>query len=88
MKEAIVEHGGYRIRVRTRGPARGPHAIEVPFHLAPGIEAGEPRDGTVPLGPFVLRWEGDWTCTVEDAWVSPSYGVRVPTRKVVFRGRR
>ena len=30
MKEAIVEHGGYRIRVRTRGPARGPHAIVLP----------------------------------------------------------
>jgi pimeloyl-ACP methyl ester carboxylesterase len=27
MKDAIVEHGGYRIRVRTRGPARGPHAL-------------------------------------------------------------
>ena len=30
MKEAIVEHGGYRIRVRTRGPATGPHAIVLP----------------------------------------------------------
>jgi len=27
MKDAIVEYGGYRIRVRTRGPARGPHAL-------------------------------------------------------------
>src|SRR5438132_7061866 len=30
MKEAIVEHGGYRIRVRTRGPAGGPHALVLP----------------------------------------------------------
>lgn len=30
MKEAIVEYGGYRIRVRTHGPARGPHALVLP----------------------------------------------------------
>ena len=30
MKEAIVEYGGYRVRVRTHGPARGPHAIVLP----------------------------------------------------------
>src|SRR5438034_7915912 len=27
MKDAIVEFGGYRIRVRSRGAARGPHAL-------------------------------------------------------------
>lgn len=30
MNEAIVERGGYRVRIRTRGPARGPHAIVLP----------------------------------------------------------
>ena len=45
MKEAIVEHDGYRIRVRTRGPARGPHAIVLPgmgetgFAIAPQMRA-------------------------------------------------
>jgi hypothetical protein len=74
------------LTVRDEFEARGPHAIEIPFHLAPGLEPGEPSgDATVPVGPFVLRWQGDWTCTVEDAWVSPSYGVKVPTHKVVFR---
>lgn len=43
MKEAIVEHGGYRIRVRTRGPDGGPHALVLPgmgdtsFTLAPQL---------------------------------------------------
>ena len=45
MKEAIVQHDGYRIRVRTRGPARGPHAIVLPgmgetgFAIAPQMRA-------------------------------------------------
>ena len=30
MRETIVEIGGYRVRIRTRGPARGPHAIVLP----------------------------------------------------------
>ena len=38
-------------------------------------------------GRFVLRWEGQWDCTVEPNWVSPSYGVRELAQKVVFRRR-
>jgi len=30
MRDAIVERGGYRIRVRTRGPAYGPDALVLP----------------------------------------------------------
>lgn len=30
MQEIVVEQGGYRIRIRTRGPAAGPHAIVLP----------------------------------------------------------
>jgi len=33
----------------------------------------------------VLRWHGPWECSVEPAWVSPSYGVKLPAQKVVFR---
>ncbi len=45
MKEAIVELGGYRVRIRTSGPANGPHAVLMPgmgataFTLAPQIRA-------------------------------------------------
>jgi len=65
----------------------GSHDIEVPLHLAPGLEVGVPADGALRAGAFVLRWDGPWDCSVEPAWVSPSYGVREPTRKVVFRRR-
>jgi pimeloyl-ACP methyl ester carboxylesterase len=45
MKQTIVEHGGYRIRVRSCGPANGPHAVFLPgmgatsYTIAPQIRA-------------------------------------------------
>lgn len=30
MRESVVEHAGYRIRVKTCGPASGPHAVLLP----------------------------------------------------------
>ncbi len=63
----------------------GSHAIEIPYHLAPGLAPGDPTENTVRIGSFTLRWRGDWACTVEQAWVSPSYGVRVRNAKLVFR---
>jgi hypothetical protein len=62
----------------------GEHDVEIPYHLAPGIEP-ELHEHTASLGRFVLRWQGDWTPAVEDSWVSPSYGVRVPSQRIVFR---
>jgi Heparinase II/III-like protein/Heparinase II/III N-terminus len=65
--------------------AAAPHDAEIPFHLAPGLEATADGESALRIGPFVLRWRGDWECAVEPAWMSPSYGVRVATSKVVFR---
>jgi hypothetical protein len=65
--------------------AAASHDVEIPFHLAPGLEPAAAGDGVLRIGPFVLRWRGDWACAVEPAWMSPSYGVRIATCKVVFR---
>jgi pimeloyl-ACP methyl ester carboxylesterase len=49
VREAIVERRGYRIRIRTRGPATGPDAIVLPgmgataFALAPQIRLLQAR---------------------------------------------
>lgn len=75
----------HALAVHDRFEAVKPHEIEIPFHLSPGLEPAGPADNVVHVGPFVLRWRGAWTCVVEAAWVSPSYGVRVKTSKVVFR---
>jgi hypothetical protein len=67
--------------------AHAPHDVEIPFHLAEGIDAGAPEDGIVPLERFTLRWRSpqQWDCTIEPAWVSPSYGVKHATQRIVFR---
>jgi len=67
--------------------AHGPHDIEIPFHLAEGIETGEPGTGVISLGRFVFRWRSPdpWWCGVEPAWMSPSYGVKRPIDRIVCR---
>jgi len=63
MREAIVERRGYRIRIRTRGPAHGPDAIILPgmggtaFELAPQIRLLQSlgyRTHTIDLPGFGL----------------------------------
>jgi hypothetical protein len=63
----------------------GEHDMEIPFHLAPGVAAGAPDGNELTVGGFVLRWRGPWSCVVEDAWISPSYGVRQRTQRVLLR---
>src|SRR5205823_2789131 len=59
--------------------------IEVPVHLAPALAPEQPRDESVRCGEFTIRWRGAWRCSVEETWVSSSYGVRSPSHKLVFR---
>ena len=67
--------------------ARASHEIEIPFHFAIGVEVTGPQNGTVPLGRFMLRWRSPepWDCSVEPSWVSPAYGVKYESRRIVFR---
>jgi Heparinase II/III-like protein/Heparinase II/III N-terminus len=74
---ALVVHDAFE--------ASAPHDVEIPFHLAPGFEPIAHGDSALQIGSFVLRWLGAWEHAVEVAWMSPSYGVRVATSKVVFR---
>jgi uncharacterized heparinase superfamily protein len=66
--------------------------IEIPLHLVPGVEilAVAPK-GRVTLRAqqreFELLWEPSkgWEVSVEDAVVSPSYGVAVRSKRLVWR---
>ena len=61
----------------------GRHDLAWRFHLAPGVEAA-PEEGGFALSVQgeALRLAGpdDLAGAVEDAWSSPSYGVRLPAR--------
>ena len=87
VRTIALEPDLHALLVHDELDARAPHDVEIPFHLAEGIDAGAPEDGIVPLGRFTLRWRSPqpWDCTVEPAWVSPSYGVKRATHRVVFR---
>lgn len=76
---ALLVHDEYETRAL--------HDIAVPFHLVEGVDPVDRGDGSIDLGRFVMRWRSPepWQRDIEDAWVSPSYGVKRPIRRVVCR---
>jgi hypothetical protein len=64
--------------------------VEVPFHIAVGVQGALTARDSVALTTsgkaFELRWRGTgWTVSLEHARISPSYGVAEPTQKLVLR---
>ena len=89
----ILDHEQPRMLVRDTLSGQGSHTLTWRFHLDPAVTpechgddvrltAGgrevwlRPQDG--PAG---------MTLRVEDGWVSPSYGVRVPAKVLLFEAR-
>jgi hypothetical protein len=85
VRTVALEPSLHALMVHDAFHAAQPHEIEIPFHLAPGHEPEDPGDAAIRFGAFTLRWRGAWRPTVDDASVSPSYGVRLAARKIVFR---
>jgi len=70
----------------------GHHCVEIPFHLAPGVEATMSGGRHVRLRTsgrvFDFSWEQDgWEIELTKARVSPSYGVVVQVDKIMLRRR-
>jgi len=67
----------------------GTHEIAVSLHFAPEIQVSINADTfTLTRGEaqFTLTWEdATWHSLIAEAEVSPSYGVRLPTRKIVWK---
>lgn len=64
---------------------KGQHRLRWHFHLAPGVEVWpEPGGYGLAVGgeELVLRVPEGLTGRIEDAWYSPSYGVRLPCRSL------
>jgi hypothetical protein len=84
-----IELRDRRLAMRDSFTGAGEHEIEVPLLLAAGVAVERRADGAMLLGDgrFVLRWSDadEWTLTEEPGWVSPSYGVRVETVRLVWR---
>ncbi|KDB05074.1 hypothetical protein U879_03505 [Defluviimonas sp. 20V17] len=76
-------------RFEASGPVSG-EEVTIPFHLAPRVAATLGRSGVLLVAGDVRRLlrctlPGQARLTIEDAEVSPSYGVCQPSKKVVLR---
>jgi uncharacterized heparinase superfamily protein len=69
------------LAVLDRFEGQGEHAVNVPFHLAPGIAAVADGAGrwllSGPSTELALELEppAEWTAEVKPSWFAPSYGV-------------
>ncbi len=70
----------------------GHHQISAPLHFAPGVDIQPHRDGTWTVTAihgkaYRLSFASDakFQAAIEDARVSPSYGVALPTKRLVWR---
>ncbi|MGH3072963.1 MAG: heparinase II/III family protein, partial [Gaiellaceae bacterium] len=88
-----LDPAAHRLEIMDEFEGDGEHEVVVPFHLAPGVQVSEDRPGRLLLDAggraFALAWSDPdaWEAVLGDAWVSPSYGVRVPSRRVELRRR-
>ncbi|MFP8835079.1 heparinase II/III family protein [Hydrogenophaga sp. XSHU_21] len=79
--------------VMDRIVGRGSHLIEIPLHLAPGVEVVSLACDHAILESEGRRFRLDWHApdalemAKEPARVSPSYGTVIPTTRLVWRGR-
>jgi len=90
-RSIVHERGKHRLTITDRFEGRGEHEFAVPYHLAPAVTVTSVSDhlvATVGGRSFRIVWPADvWDAVVEDAEVSPSYGVAYETKRVVFRRR-
>jgi uncharacterized heparinase superfamily protein len=85
-----LSHVAHTLSISDAFAGAGSHGIEVPMHLAPGVEVDVLHDTavlSVDGRQFVVTWASttNWTFAVEAARVSPTYGVIVATRRLVWR---
>ncbi|MDA1090700.1 MAG: alginate lyase family protein [Proteobacteria bacterium] len=86
----MLDKTSHRVAVIDSFEGSGDHGVRVPYHLALGVEALEEGQGRWRLktaaGDFLVIADvgDDWTATLGDGWVSPSYGIKHPARVLNF----
>ncbi|NQV82803.1 MAG: alginate lyase family protein [Rhodospirillales bacterium] len=84
------EKTNHRIVISDHFEGNGDHGVRVPYHFAPGVEATQEAPDLWRLNAgaseFLLIANGgeDWTTTLGEGWVSPSYGVKHPIQVLNF----
>lgn len=89
----VLDHQKCSLSIEHRFVGNDAHRVEVPFHLAPGVEPIDIERGNVRLRAgsrtFTLSWDSDdWECSEGEARVSPTYGVVAPIRRLLLSNAR
>lgn len=93
VRSITLDHVKHTLVIHDLIQGAGVHSIEVPVHLAPGIGAEQEATGSILLRSgakeYNLVWSEDdrWSCRIVASSISPSYGVLVPSIKVVWEAR-
>jgi uncharacterized heparinase superfamily protein len=80
----------HRLSITDEFHGSGHHRLEIRAHLAPTVHAFVESPGRVALvahgREFNLLWEptSDWELRIEPARTSPSYGVAIPSKVLVW----
>lgn len=88
-REVIVEHASGRVTLRDEVTGSGRHPVEWRFLFAPEVEIAEEDGGWLARsGGVTVRVEtaseSDLALRWDKAVVSPSYGVRRPTKRLIL----
>ena len=84
-------HDTHRLAIRDEFDGAGNHTVEIPLHLAPGVEVREVAEDQLLLatqdGGFRVTWQSlhRWDVRVDAARISPSYGIVRPSKAIRWR---
>jgi uncharacterized heparinase superfamily protein len=85
-----LDHASHSLRICDSFEGSGSHKVEIPLHFDPSVEVDIAALGLVRLQAndrvFFLEWTNpsSWKLAIEPCRVSPSYGVVVPSQKLVW----
>lgn len=87
----ILDFESHALYIKDEFLGESMHDVAIPLHLAPGVEVSEPKGSELILSVgnkrFRVWWPVDsgYAVDIEDARVSPSYGVVQRSRRLVWR---
>lgn len=86
-----LEHAVHRLVIKDEIIGRESEMeISIPFHFTAGVRIRPMQFGALlekDAKTFELSWRSDsvWTMSVEDTSISPSYGVAISSKRLLFR---
>ena len=85
-----LNHARHCLTIRDSFEGDGEHLVEIPLHLASGVEAGEVSSNSLALVAghrrFSMTWSDSelWNVRIQPSRVSPSYGIINKAQRVIW----